>query len=70
VNLEDFATNSLASEVRAALTCTVLNSEGKGQSHDFSDPYRRPGIAHGLPVMKSYRRCLRCGYVARVLRRA
>jgi hypothetical protein len=68
VNLEDFLTNNLAKDLVAALTCTTLNSEGKGQSHDFSDPYRRWGWAYGHPVRKTYRKCLRCGYRARILR--
>lgn len=72
MNMDDFremATNNLARDIVEAIRCKVLNSEGKAQEHDWSDPYRRPGWAYGFLVMKTYRKCVRCGYRVRILRR-
>ena len=69
MSLEDFTTDDLVREIREAIMCPLPNSEGKAQRHDMSDPYRRWGWAYGRPVRKTYRKCVRCGYVARILRR-
>ena len=74
MNLEDYTTKHLAAELVAALTCEVLNSEGKRQSHDWGDPHARWGWQRwywkiSYPVRrKGYQECVRCRYVVRRLR--
>lgn len=77
MNLDDYTRQMqadiarLSEDIVISLSCKIYSSEGKYQPHDWSDIYRRPGLAYGLPVLKSYRRCLRegCDYVVRVRRR-
>lgn len=70
----DDMTNSLATELIAALTCTVPNSEGKRQAHDWSDPRKKWGWQRfywkiWYPVRRGgWQTCVRCGYEARRLR--
>ena len=74
MNLEDFTTNNLANELIAALTCTILNSEGKRQTHDWGDPYKKWTMQRWYwkiwyPVRRGgYQDCVRCGYTSRRLR--
>jgi hypothetical protein len=73
VNLEDHVTKMLALDIVKAVRCEVPNSEGKGQSHDWSDPYRQWGLLRWrwkiwYPYRKTMKMCLRCGYEARKLR--
>ena len=69
MNLDDFVTNNLKNELVAAITCTVLNSEGKRQPHDWGDPYKKWGWHRWYPVRRGgYMDCVRCGYTSRRLR--
>lgn len=73
MNMDDY-TNQLAQEIIEALICPVPNSEGKKQSHDWSDPYKkltwqRWAWKIWYPVIKDgYQDCVRCGYTSRRLR--
>lgn len=73
MNLDD-ATNQLAYEIVLALRCNIPNSEGKFQSHDWGDPYKKWGWQrwYGFiwyPVRRSgYQDCVMCGYTSRRLR--
>ena len=76
MNMDEFrevATNELARDLIEALRCKVQNSEGKNQTHDWSDTYKRWGLQRWYwkiwyPVRMMYRQCVRCGYEARRLR--
>lgn len=73
MNLEDFTTRKLAMQLVEAFRCRFLNSEGKAQDHDWSDPYRRWGTRQWLwriwlPSRDTYRKCVRCKYEARMVK--
>jgi hypothetical protein len=68
VNLDDFVTKELADNLTPSNTCTLRNSEGKYQAHDWSDRFLRWGFAYGLPVRQTYRECVRCGHEQRLAR--
>lgn len=73
MNLDD-VTNELARDIVRTLICDVPNSEGKGQAHDWGDPYRKWGLQRWYgpvwyPVLRSgYQDCVRCGRTSRRLR--
>jgi hypothetical protein len=72
--VSDDSTDALIREIKSALTCTVPNSEGKGQGHDWGDPYKKWGMQRWYwkiwyPVRRhGYQDCVRCGYTSRRLR--
>lgn len=49
------------------LVCPLPNSQGTvDRPHDWSDPHRKWSWAHWRRI--TIRRCIRCGYQARILR--